>query len=133
MSSGLQGKVALITGATGGVGPAVVAALGEDGATIVAASRSEAELAHLQAELGLPTDRWLGYPVDLTDPAATQGLVDASVARFGRVDILAAVAGGWRGGTTVATTEPATFEWLLRTNLINGIQRVSSGPARHAS
>lgn len=117
-SSGLQGKVTLITGATGVVGPAVVAAFAEDGATIAAASRSEAELAHLREELGLPAGRWAGYVVDLADPAATQALVDAIVARYGRIDILAAVAGGWRGGATVAATEPATFDWLLRTNLL---------------
>jgi len=70
-SSGLQGKVTLITGATGVVGPAVVAAFAEDGATIAAASRSEAELAHLREELGLPAGRWAGYLVDLADPAAT--------------------------------------------------------------
>jgi NAD(P)-dependent dehydrogenase (short-subunit alcohol dehydrogenase family) len=118
VSNGLQGKVALVTGATGGVGPAVVAALAEDGAMIAVASRSETELAHLRDDLGLPGVRWAGYPLDLADPAATQALVDAVVARYGRVDILAAVAGGWRGGATVAATEPETFDWLLRTNLL---------------
>jgi NAD(P)-dependent dehydrogenase (short-subunit alcohol dehydrogenase family) len=118
VSNGLQGKVALVTGATGGVGPAVVAALAEDGAMIAVASRSETELAHLRDDLGLPGVRWAGYPLDLADPAATQALVDAVVARYGRVDILAAVAGGWRRGATVAATEPETFDWLLRTNLL---------------
>jgi NAD(P)-dependent dehydrogenase (short-subunit alcohol dehydrogenase family) len=84
----------------------------------VATSRNEAELVALQQEAGIPDETWLGYPADLTNPAATQAAVDAARARFGHVDILAAVAGGWRGGTTVAETDLATLDWLLRINLV---------------
>jgi NAD(P)-dependent dehydrogenase (short-subunit alcohol dehydrogenase family) len=118
VSSGVEGRVTLITGATGGVGPAVAAAFAQDGATVVAAGRSQAGLADLRTELGLPAGRWAEYAVDLADPAASQALVDAIVARFGRVDILVAVAGGWRGGETVEATDPGTLDWLLRTNLL---------------
>lgn len=114
----LTGKVAWITGASGGLGPAVVRALAEAGAAIVATSRNEDELAALQQEAGIPEVAWLGYPSDLTDPIAAQAALDAALARFGRVDILAAVAGGWRGGKTVAETDLATLDWLLQINLV---------------
>lgn len=113
----LQGKVALVTGATGGAGPAVIAALAGAGAIIAAASRSESDLDQLGRRTGLPPERWLARPSDLGDPAAAQTLVDQVSGHFGGVDILVALAGGWRGGTSVAATEPATLEWLLRTNL----------------
>ena len=113
----LTGKVGWVTGATGGLGPAVVRALAEAGAAIVATARDEAELRELQKQVGIADERWFARPADLTDPAAAQVVVDEALARFGRLDILAAVAGGWRGGTTVAETDPATLDWLLRINL----------------
>lgn len=113
----LTGKIAWVTGATGGVGPAVVKALADAGATVLASARDEAAVAALAAEHGIPADRWLALPVDLTDEAAVQAVVGAGVARFGRIDILVAVAGKWRGGATVAETEPATLDFLWRVNV----------------
>lgn len=114
----LAGKIALVTGATGGLGPAVVRLLADAGAAIVAVSRQEAELAALQCEVAVPDDHWLAQPADLTDPIAPRAVVDAAVRRFSQVDILVAVAGGWRGGKTVADTDLETLEWLLRINLV---------------
>jgi len=113
----LAGKVAWVTGATGGVGPAVVKALADAGATVLASARDEAEVAALAAEHGIPAERWLALPVDLTDDAAVQATVARGVARFGRLDILVAVAGAWRGGATVAETAGATLDFLWRVNV----------------
>ncbi len=73
------GKVAWVTGATGGVGPAVVKALADAEATVLASAR-EAEVAALAAEHGIPASG-LALPVDLTDDAAVQ----ATVARRGLI------------------------------------------------
>ena len=114
----MDGRIALITGATGGLGPAVVRALADDGALIVATGHNPAKLAALQGEIGLHDARWLGQAADLADPASAQGLVDAAVARFGSVDILVSVAGGWRGGKRVADSDLDTLQWLLDINLV---------------
>lgn len=113
----LTGKVAWVPGATGGVGPAVVKDLADAGAIVLASARDAAAVAALAAKHGIPADRFLALPVDLTDESAVQTAVAAGVARFGRIDILAAVAGTWRGGATVAETEPATLDLLWRVNV----------------
>jgi NAD(P)-dependent dehydrogenase (short-subunit alcohol dehydrogenase family) len=113
----LTGKVAWITGATGGVGPSVVKTLADAGATVLASARDAAAVAALAAEHGISAERWLALPVDLTDEAAVQAAVAAGVARFGGIDILVAVAGAWRGGATVAETEAPTLDFLWRVNV----------------
>jgi NAD(P)-dependent dehydrogenase (short-subunit alcohol dehydrogenase family) len=113
----LTGKVALITGATGGLGPAVARAMLEDGVSVAAVARSAQELAGLQAELQAPDARWLAVAADLGDADSAAGAAKAAVTRFGGLDIVLALAGGWRGGQPVAETDPATLEWLWRVNV----------------
>ncbi len=113
----LNGKVALITGATGGLGPAVARALARDGASIVVTARDPDQLEALRLDVSLPPERCLARSADLTDPAAAVTLADAAVAHFGGLDVLVAVTGGWRGGKLVWETDLATLEWLLQINL----------------
>lgn len=114
----LTGKVAWVTGATGGVGPAVVQALAEAGATLLASARDAAEIAALATTYAIPEERWLALPVDLTDATAVQAAVARGVDRFGRIDILVAVAGQWRGGAVVAETDPAILDQMWRVNVL---------------
>lgn len=114
----LAGKVAWVTGATGGVGPAVVQALLATGATVVAAARREEEFAQLAAQAGAPGERWVAQAMDLTDPAAVNAAVAAILEQQGHIDILVAVAGGWRGGQPVVETGLDTLDWLWRINMI---------------
>lgn len=114
----LGGKVAWVTGATGGVGPAVVHALLDAGATVVATGRRDEEFGPLIARVGPPGERWVPQAIDLTDPAATGNAAASILERQGRIDILVAVAGGWRGGQPVAETELETLEWLWRINMV---------------
>jgi len=95
----------------------VVRALAGARASIVATSRNKDELRTLQTEIGIPDAGWLACPADLTDGKAVEAAAGAARGRFGRLDILVAVAGGWYGGLTVAETDPAALEWLLRINL----------------
>ena len=80
----MDGRVALITGATKGIGAAVATSLVEAGATVAMVSRSG-------GDVGL--DRSLGIACDVRDPEAVQAAVDATVAAFGRLDIVVANAG----------------------------------------
>lgn len=86
----LTGKVALVTGATGGIGAAIATALHAQGASVAITGRREAELAALAATLG---ERVLVAPADLADPAAPAALVEQVEAGLGPLDILVNNAG----------------------------------------
>ena len=117
----LEGKVAIVTGATGGLGPAVVHRLLDSGAAVVATSTSTERLAELRRELGAPDDRWMELSADLFDPASVQILVDTVVERFGAIHILAALAGGWQGGKSVAESGPELLEQMIRLNVTTAL------------
>jgi NAD(P)-dependent dehydrogenase (short-subunit alcohol dehydrogenase family) len=114
----LLSRTVIISGATGGLGPAVAKAMLDDGAAVVAVARDRAELDALQATLAAPEGRWLSIAADLTDAAGTAAVVDEAISRFGGVDIVIAVAGGWRGGKPVAETDLAILDWLWKINVV---------------
>jgi 3-oxoacyl-[acyl-carrier protein] reductase len=87
----LDGKVALVTGATGGIGAATARALHAQGAAVAITGRRAAELESLAAELG--GERVLVAPADLADPAAPAALVERVEAELGSLDILVNNAG----------------------------------------
>jgi NAD(P)-dependent dehydrogenase (short-subunit alcohol dehydrogenase family) len=86
----LGGKIAIVTGASRGIGRAIAAELSAEGARVVLAARSQAELEELAASL--PNDA-LVHAADLREPEAPAALVAATLARFGRVDALVNNAG----------------------------------------
>jgi len=86
----LDGKVALVTGATGGIGAATARALHAQGAKVAITGRRAAELEALAAELG---EGVLVAPADLADPAAPAALVEQVEAALGTLDILVNNAG----------------------------------------
>jgi 3-oxoacyl-[acyl-carrier protein] reductase len=80
----LQGKVAVVTGASRGIGAAVAQAFAEQGVRLGLASRSGADLGIADA---------VARPCDVRDPAQLEALVEATVERFGQLDIVVANAG----------------------------------------
>ncbi|MCB9696966.1 MAG: SDR family oxidoreductase [Alphaproteobacteria bacterium] len=91
MDLGLKGSVALVTGASGGIGRRVCERLHEEGAVVVAHGHTGVDrLAPWCDPLGLHTER-----ADLSDDAEADALVDRIVARHGRLDVLIANAGRW--------------------------------------
>lgn len=86
----LSGKTALITGATGALGSAMVRALHKQGATIALSGTRQAELEKLAGELG---DRAHVFACDLTDKASTEALVPAVEQKLEKLDVLIANAG----------------------------------------
>ncbi|MEZ4670538.1 MAG: SDR family NAD(P)-dependent oxidoreductase [Anaerolineae bacterium] len=112
-------KVALITGASSGIGYATALAFAREGTHVVATARRAERLADLQkAVLQLPAGHGdiLLVSADVTDAAAMQEAVKQALGRFGRLDILVANAGvGHRGA--VADAKWDDLETLLRTNI----------------
>ena len=108
----LDGRVIAIAGAAGGLGPTVARRLANDGATIAATDVNQERLDELGTDLGLPEDRYDGRTVDLLSEDATREWVSALVDRFGQVDALLHLVGGWKGGDPIATTPLSDYEWL---------------------
>jgi NAD(P)-dependent dehydrogenase (short-subunit alcohol dehydrogenase family) len=113
----LQGKVVLITGATSGLGRVVVRKMAETEARLALTVRHLDTLEAMAAELKLADDRTLLHAADLAVPEEVQALVDAVVARWGGVDILLNVAGGWSGGKRLADTSDQEWQAALSRNL----------------
>lgn len=86
----LTDKAALVTGATGGIGGAIARAFHKQGATVAVSGRQKDKLEKLAAELG---NRAYVLPCDLADKAAVARLVDETIAKLGRLDVLVNNAG----------------------------------------
>jgi NAD(P)-dependent dehydrogenase (short-subunit alcohol dehydrogenase family) len=110
--SELDGRVIAIAGASGGLGPSVAKRLAAGGATIAGVDRSEDHLTALRAELELPDDRFDGRVVDLLNEQAAREWAVGIRGRFGHVDALLHLVGGWRGGEPLPEAPLSDYEWL---------------------
>jgi 3-oxoacyl-[acyl-carrier protein] reductase len=112
----LDGKVALVTGAVRRIGRAIALALAGDGAAVVINTRSSREEAEgVAAEIEAKGGRALVEIADVTDEAAVQAMVDAALARFGRLDILVNNAADRR---QAPLTEIGLADWRHITGII---------------
>ncbi len=123
-SNSLDGRVFAIAGIGGGLGPVVAERLAADGATVAGAERDQARLDGIGAGLGLPAERWDGRAVDLLDEEAAGGWCEALLERFGRVDGLLHLVGGWRGGQPLHEAPLADWD-LLHELLIRTVQHTT--------
>lgn len=106
-------RVVVITGATGGLGQFAARAFAEQGASLALISTSQDKLDSLANDLNLPADRALTHAADLLDPDAVQEAAEAVSAKFGQVDVLIHLVGGWTGGKTIAESDPDDFKFML--------------------
>jgi len=112
MDLGLRDKVALVTGASRGIGRAIAAALVAEGARVALCARTKATLEAAAAPLG---DRAWTVAADLSRLDEVQRVVTEAHARFGRIDILVNNAGAIRGGDFLATPDAQwTDDWNLK-------------------
>ncbi|MEO8966908.1 MAG: SDR family NAD(P)-dependent oxidoreductase, partial [Solirubrobacteraceae bacterium] len=102
-SFSLAGKVAIVTGASSGLGVAFATGLAEAGADIAICARRVEKLDQTRAQVEALGHRCLAVPADVTDPEDCHRVVDEAVQRFGRVDVLINNAG-------IGTAVPATRE-----------------------
>ena len=112
----LEGQVAVITGASRGLGLAIARALAAEGAAIAAIARPGTELDHAVAALARGGARAIAAPADVTQAAEVERAMRAVVERFGRIDVLVLNAGTWQGASIPETREE-TWDLLLDLNL----------------
>lgn len=114
----LAGRVALVTGASRGIGAATARALARAGAAVALAARTEEALTALAEELTADGGRALAVPTDVGDPASVLRLVEQTVGAFGRLDVAVnnAAAGDHRP-TPLADLPVAAFDAALTVSL----------------
>jgi ribitol 2-dehydrogenase len=122
----LTGKVAIVTGASSGIGRATAFALANQGVKQVVTARSADKLEKLAQEL--PGES-LVVPSDMTNPKHIAPLVERTVKHFGRVDILLANAGIYVAGDVIAG-DPDAWDQLIQTN-VSGVFRLVHAALPH--
>jgi NAD(P)-dependent dehydrogenase (short-subunit alcohol dehydrogenase family) len=108
----LDGRVIAIAGAAGGLGPVVCERLGAAGASLALTDRDQSRLDDVVAGLGLGEDRVDAGVVDLLDGSAAASWAGALTERFGQVDGLLHLVGGWKGGEPLASFSLDDYEFL---------------------
>ena len=113
----LEGKTAIITGATGGIGEATAKRFLDEGASVMLVGRSADKLKETRGRLN-EFENIADFVADAADEAATKAAVEATVETFGGVDILVANAGTEGNFAPIESLQLDEFESVLRTNVI---------------
>jgi NAD(P)-dependent dehydrogenase (short-subunit alcohol dehydrogenase family) len=118
MNKILAHRVAIVTGASRGIGAATAHALAEAGATVALAARDAERLQHLAAEIEAAGGTALSVPTDIGNPADVRRMVDLTLDAFGRLDIAVNnAAGGGHPPTPLTDVATADFDSALAINL----------------
>ncbi|MEE8310996.1 MAG: glucose 1-dehydrogenase [Candidatus Binatia bacterium] len=125
----LDGKVAVVTGASRGIGRAVSLALAEAGARVVCVSRKLVEVEKTVADIRSTGGDGAALECDVLDGARRGDLVDAAVDRFGRIDILVNNVGGWPPTPALDTTDEH-FEKAFRFNVTHAFSLTRAAAPR---
>ena len=106
----MKDKIALVTGANGGLGTYVTQALLDAGANVIGLSRKIQ-----QTEFNHPA--FTALSAEISTAAGAKSAVDSVLDRFGRIDVVVHTVGGFAGGLSIAETDDATFQRMLDLNL----------------
>jgi NAD(P)-dependent dehydrogenase (short-subunit alcohol dehydrogenase family) len=106
----MNGKISLVTGANGGLGTYVTKALLDAGSTVIG-------LAPKIQQSAFNHPNFTALPATLDSLAAARKAADSVIARFGKIDILAHLVGGFTMGQTIADTDDSTFQRMFDMNL----------------
>ena len=113
----LRGRVAIITGASSGVGYEAARLLAREGAVVVGAARRRDKLEWLVGEIASEGGRALAIPTDVTDPVQVARLVDSAYNLLGRIDILINSAGVVHKVAPLEQFSDDEFRLVVETNL----------------
>jgi len=112
-----QRPVVLITGATGALGRVAAAAFAADGCRLGLLGTDDARLAELASDLGIDDDRWVLATGDLRHADQATAAVATVAERFGRVDVVLHLVGGFVLGAPVIELDPAELRFMLDQHL----------------
>jgi 2-hydroxycyclohexanecarboxyl-CoA dehydrogenase len=113
---GLKNRVAIVTGAAGGIGRAICRRFLDEGVNILAVDINADALKGLAVDLGADESRLYPLAVDIADYGAVKEAVDRGVARFGQLDILVNNA-GWDIAKPFLQTDPDLWDKIIAINL----------------
>jgi NAD(P)-dependent dehydrogenase (short-subunit alcohol dehydrogenase family) len=114
---GLDKRVIVITGATGGLGRVAAQSFAESGSRMALVGTSADKLEALVQELGLSPERYISLAVDLGNPVSAKRVMEAVTLKFGRADILLHLIGGWIGGTPVTQVNPDDLADMIQQHI----------------
>lgn len=117
----IKDNVAIVTGASGGIGEATARELARQGATVVLAARRVDQIEQIRAEIERGGGHALAVPTDVSQRSEIDRLVQATIDHYGRIDILVNNAGIGEG-SSVVTSSDADMQHIVGVNLL--------GPAR---
>jgi 3-oxoacyl-[acyl-carrier protein] reductase len=113
----LEGRVVIVTGATGGLGQVAARQFGERGARLVLVGTSRQKLQDLAADLGHESRAALTHVANLVEPESGMKLAEAVMGAFGRIDVVLHLVGGWSGGKSIEELDAGEIDRMLQQHL----------------
>jgi NADP-dependent 3-hydroxy acid dehydrogenase YdfG len=129
MTKTLEGTVAIVTGASSGIGEATARKLAELGAAVALVARRKDRLDTLVSEIEASGGKGLAIEADITDRSLATAAVEQAVARFGRLDILVNSAGLMLIGPTIGA-DPDEWDRMMQIN-VNGLLYMTNAAVPH--
>jgi NAD(P)-dependent dehydrogenase (short-subunit alcohol dehydrogenase family) len=126
----LEGKVAVVTGASRGIGRAIALGLARAGAAVAVAARTSHDLEALSEEIESLGARALAVPTDVTDRGQVETLFEQTLERWSALDILVNNAGGTRFTAPLVGVRPDGWDKVMRLNL-DAVFHATQLAARH--
>ena len=125
----MRGKVAVVTGASSGIGEATARVLAARGAAVVLAARNEERILFLEREIDAAGGSVLSVPTDVTDGASVNNMVERTVGEFGSLDVLVNNAGLGLSGR-VAELRPDDLRYLFEVNVLGPLNCIQAALPR---
>lgn len=125
MEKTLKDKVAIVTGASSGIGEATARALAARGAAVVLAARDEDKLRVLEGEIRAPGGHALGVKADVSDRGSVEELIERTIGEFGALDVLVNNAGLGLSGR-VAELRAEDLRYVFEVNLIGPLNCIQA-------
>jgi 3-oxoacyl-[acyl-carrier protein] reductase len=122
MELGLEGKVALVTGASKGIGRAVADALAAEGCRVVLCARGEEELEAAAEEIRAAGGDAHAVAADMSEANEVERVAQETVSRFGTVDVLVNNAGGIGSPSSFEEISDEEWLWVLELNLLSAVR-----------